>query len=184
MLIVAIATLGLFPATPAAADHAYGAGWWGNPPVVWSDGNYTANVQDAAYYWEWVGFDGYYPPLPGVPQPAGAYCAGNYQGVITVCTVSRSIVQAYCGEPCDGHARTYYYIGTNRIQGAFILVANDLSPYRRQQVWRHEWGHVIGLGHTSDPSCIMHKFASAPNGTGCTHDTLAIQNTMYPGDRW
>lgn len=170
--------------TAAHADHAYQLGWWGNPPIVISDGRYTANVQDAAYYWEDAGFNGYYPPLPNVPQPAGAYCTHEYDGYINVCTVPRYVLQPYCSQACDGFTRTNWYIGTNRIKNAWTLISDDLSPYRRQQVWRHEWGHVIGLGHTSYPGCVMNADASAPLGGGCTHDVVTIQNTMYPGDPW
>ena len=31
-----------------------------------------------------------------------------------------------------------------------------------KQIFMHEVGHAIGFGHTSDPNCVMHTNASAP----------------------
>lgn len=178
VLVLAIAALGMVHATPAQAHH--GLVHWDRPPIVISDGKFDANVQDAAYFWQDRGFPGYYPPLPQKPTPAGSYCANNYTGYITVCTVSRSIVQTYCGVPCDGYSWAYIKPNTtNIINGSYILVADDLTPYRRQQIWRHEMGHALGMGHTNTNTCVMRIDANVPLGDGCPEDIWHL-DAMYP----
>lgn len=179
VFLVAIATVMLVPISPAHASHMVAR--WDRPPVVWGDGQWEANVQDAAYYWQDRGFNGYYPPLPY--NVGGAYCAGNYTGVITVCTVPRAVLQPYCNKSCDGAAWAYWKPGTNIINGAYILVSNDLSPYRRQQVWRHEMGHALGFVHTTINTCVMREDANVPLGDGCPSDIQEMQ-AQYPGTSW
>jgi hypothetical protein len=36
-----------------------------------------------------------------------------------------------------------------------LYIPATLSPRRFQSVLRHELGHVFGLGHTTDPGCMM-----------------------------
>lgn len=166
---------------PASADHEYVHGRWDRAPLVGYDGKNVANLQDGAYYWQDRGFDGYVPPLPAW-NGGGAGCATPYDGWIVACTISRGILQGYCSKACDG--MTYVALRSDRtIYGAYVLIADDLLQARRQQVWRHEFGHAIGMGHTSGTNCVMYE--SAPVlGETCWHDYDTITRIMYPGRRF
>lgn len=182
LLVLALVVTGLAPAAPASANHDFDHGRWNRAPHIAWDGLYAGNIQDAAYYWQDRGFDGYYPPLPDWNH-GGSQCATFWDGWINVCTVSRSIVSAYCEVNCDGHTSVLNNWPSD-IYGAFVLIADDLSPLRRQAVWRHEMGHAIGLGHTADweTTCVM-QWQTPVLGETCKHDRDAI-NLMYPGKRF
>lgn len=182
-LFLASATvLAMFFTLPATADHAFGLGHWGNgyAPVVshnWNDGGTDANVSDGAYYWQDTGFvQGYNPPLPRY-EPN--FC-GYRTGWIITCTVSSadSRLQGY-----EGIAYPYYYVdGTGHIAGMQVFGADNMSLYRRQQVWRHEMGHAIGLDHTGDGGCVMRADGNVVPGTRCQHDIDAVYS-MYTAHR-
>jgi hypothetical protein len=180
--LIAALLLPLLILSPARASHDFDHGRWNRAPYIAWDGQNAGNIQDGAYYWQDRGFDGYQYPLPQWSH-GGAQCATVWNGWINVCTVSRSIASAYCGENCDG----YTYVANNwpsDIYGAFVLIASDLSPSRRQAVWRHEMGHALGLGHTADweTTCVMQRFTPVLGET-CKHDRDAL-NLMYPGKRF
>lgn len=179
--LVILASILVGGASPASADHEWHPARWNRAPAVGYDGWNVGNVQDAAYFWQDRGFDGYIPPLP-LWNGNGAGCATIYDGWIIGCTVSRATLQMYCSQDCDGTA----YVATNNlgyILGAWILVSNDLDNVRRQQVWRHEWGHAIGLGHTAGTNCVMYHTAPILGET-CWHDAVTVSNVMYPGRRF
>lgn len=165
-------------ASPASANHEFDHGYWTRPPIVVYDGQFAGNVQDAAYYWQDRGFEfGYYPPLP-MWSHGGQYCTATWDGYINVCSIPRWILQPYCDFACDGVAQTTW-IGDGQIKGAWVLVADDLSPSRRQAVFRHEMGHALGLGHWNDPSCVMHRDAPVLGET-CQHDRDAMKAMYWP----
>lgn len=182
MALVATAITGTIAApTPASADHQFVKGVWTRSPVIAWDGVSLANIQDAAYFWQDRGFrPGYTPPLPGWNH-GGAYCTAVWDQYINVCTIPRAVLQPYCDPnngPCDGMSENFVYSG-NVLKGSYILIADDLSPTNRQKVWRHEFGHAIGLGHTASTSCLMYKNGTlAPLGDLCFHDKQALDQ-MY-----
>lgn len=178
-LVVAALTSTLIAPSAAHADHAFVFGYWTHAAVVKTDGAFPANAQDAAYYWQDRGFNfGYYPPLP--QQTTTCTSAPMPELWINSCTVSRTIVGQYSGDPTnDGSRRLIWYAGTTEIYSSRTLIANDLSQYRRQQVWRHEIGHAVGLGHTANLGCVMRANADVPPGTTCGQD-LAAMAIMYP----
>jgi hypothetical protein len=164
-VVLAIAILGLGLTQPANADHALASGHWGYSynPAVGTDGVFDGNAQDAAYYWQDSGFTrGYVPPLPQYGQPCDLVT-----GWITACTVGRTSFSI------DGDTTVATY-SDGTIASSYTRVFNDLSDYRRQQVWRHEFGHALGLGHTSDLGCVMRSDADVAPGTRCQHDIDAI----------
>ncbi len=97
-LIIAIITftsllVGVGGVTPAKADHGFVMGYWNRAPLVGYDGINAGNIQDAAYYWQDRGFDGFTPPLPAW-NGNGSGCATFYDQWIIACTVPRHVVQA------------------------------------------------------------------------------------------
>ncbi len=161
--------------TPAQADHAWTHGYWTRAPYVAWDGQYAANIQDGAYYWQDRGFVyGYVPPLPGYNH-GGSACTNVWDRYINVCTVAQSIVQSYGGT--SGYSHMYRY-ADGSILGAYILVADNLSPELRQAVWRHEFGHAIGMGHTAGSDCVMYGGSTLVLGETCRHDWDTVDE-MY-----
>lgn len=192
LAVLALAALPVIAAvpSPAGADHANEfangnpAGHWGNryaPPVgyCYINQDATGNVQDAAYYWQ----DTFLPQGYNPPLPRATYTTDEIVGWINSCTV----------EPwhwrLEGHeGNTWVAIqcdnACNHINRATIFVSSDLNanPYRRQQVWRHEFGHAVGLGHTNvanaQAQCVMFHSGVAALGSRCQHDIDAM-HTMY-----
>ena len=179
--LVGLALLAPIP-TPAWSDHANNRGMgghWGNhyaPPVgyCYINSDRTANVQDGAYYWQDTFFpQGYNPPLP-----RATYTSGNIAGWINSCELNYghpALVgrrgQTYWGFQCD--------TACNHIRYATVYVANLSNAVERQQVWRHEMGHAIGLGHTRvDWRCVMWDGGEPPLGSRCDHDRAALHE-MY-----
>lgn len=194
LVVVLLFAGGLVWSTPAGATPQ--SGRWYNPPIVVSDGAHDANVQDGAYYWQDRGFPGFYPPLPRVI--GGWRCDTPYDGEIMVCEVPRWVVEQYScmyGGSCDGTAgavsRNFYdYSYTPaRIIRAYILIDNGLSPWDRQIAYRHEFGHVLGLGseygypHTSNPECIMYYAPWSP-GLSCEEDIESMQGLYHNPPHW
>lgn len=178
-LVFAALTSSLVAPPAAHADHAFVFGVWTHAAVVKTDGAFPDNAKDAAYYWQDRGFKfGYYPPLP--QQTTTCTSAPMPELWINVCTVNRSLIGQYSGDSTnDGVTTTYWYSGTTQIYSSRTLIVNDLSQYRRQQVWRHELGHAVGLGHTANLGCVMRANADVPPGTICDQDVAAIK-IMYP----
>lgn len=188
-LIIALclaALAGIAP-VPAGADHANGngapdGGHWGNryAPAVgycFINSDRSANVADAAYYWQDTFLpQGYQPPLP-----RATYQTGAMRGWINSCELEpgHSLLNGREG-------RTYRQVecdnACNHIVWAVVYTANNLAPYRRQQTWRHEWGHGVGLGHTvvlnARTQCVMYETGEAALGSRCRHDIDAM-HTMY-----
>lgn len=158
VLFVLLGTMG-----EATADHQFAYGHWHATafPGVANVNSARGNVEDAAYYWEDRAGKGYAVVADGVFGDCGFH-----PGWITTCTVSRSRIVG----GLEGQA-SVLWDGNGHIYAAVVLVANDLQPVRRQQVWRHEMGHAaLGLGHTGDQRCVMKENADVPPGTVCQHD--------------
>lgn len=167
---------GALSVPPAVADHEWAKGYWNRAALVEYDGIASGNVQDAAYYWQDRGYwYGYYPPLP-YSSHGGTECTNVTDQWINVCTVSRSVIEPYCSpNQCDGVMETFIFSNAV-ISGAYILVASDLSSSDRQKVWRHEFGHAMGLGEVyDDDDCVMYWIGVlGPLGETCDHDTDAM----------
>lgn len=168
LTLALLLTIAPAAAPPAAADHGNVPGHWrsGVYPVVtttYCTGNACALIQDAAYYWQNRGFTrGYHPPLPRT----GYDCQPGWNE-ISVCFVPWGAPQL------QGHMgmayRGVYDWDQAHIGWAQIFICGDCSNWDQQAVLRHEMGHALGLGHTGDPSCVMHDPIWVLGET-CWHD--------------
>lgn len=133
--------------TPAHANHANYHGHWNQPPLVESPfGNYAANIQDAAYYWQDVAFfRGYYPPLPNDQGYSGCLLL---TGRISICEINRW-TSPLNGNNGIAQVERYETDSNKHIRAARIYIANDmgLNPLLKQITYRHEFGHALGLDH-------------------------------------
>lgn len=62
-----------------------------------------------------------------------------------------------------------------------IFKANKLDADQIESIMRHEFGHALGLGHSTSPEDLMHPILpDYPYISGCDIDTL---NGLYDGDK-
>lgn len=152
-LIFALITIIVDTGT-ANADHDNKLAHWGHgfSPAVTADcgafgGSLCHFTADAEATWVNAGFRNGFR----VNQPF--YGCGLIKGYISV-----------CGEPLrsrgwQGYAQVQFIYNPNtHIDAALIRICTDcgISHSRMHRIIRHEYGHIIGLGHTGDSNSIMY----------------------------
>lgn len=188
--MVAWALSGL-AATPALAYHQNVPGHWANryPPLVTTDCgflggticNYTGDAERfwSGNAWQFGGFR--------VGNPF--YGCGPFSGWISVCAVPN-------GDPRlrGSDAVTYAYVVPGdpaHIDSVQIFVDDSLyfapnAGSRLQRAIRQEYGHAIGLGHSTNTNgSVMH--GCPPNDGNCMvyavdedwHDAFALNDSQY-----
>lgn len=191
--LVALMLIAVPLAMPASADHTHPnppIGHWGNgfsPELVLDSspgyGVHFANVQDAAGYWQDTGFiNGFRNLFSPVFENNGC---GEKGGAVKVCEVS--VFDSRVPPGYDGYTYNHWVCDLPspcnytqvHIYAVTIFVRAGLSDYRRQQIYRHEMGHAVGLGHTLDPNCVMRSDANVPLGYRCQHDIDSMRDLYY-----
>jgi len=159
---------------PASADHASQLGHWArstsnlNAPAVCLDGVTDPNlVRTAIDAWS-----------------ANGYPLGWYFGICPAPSYHHPTYHvSYDGskEPCHAYTELYWDAAMHTSE-AFTVI-NDQgcsSDAIRLGLMTHEAGHAIGLGHTANPSCVMHTPVEVAGP--CPHDRAAAATTY--AHRW
>lgn len=178
-LALLVATLGVVgpAASPAVAMHdgravcvdgTQNCAHWGNgysPPVYSNHAAWSFDwIQDAGYHWQDYGFrQGWNPGAFPAQGDSNCGYGGDYfrEGTIVVCWVGNYHAQLYDGGQYHMGATDVTNMGRcdtacNHIYAATIFINYNLSGADRQKVLRHEFGHALGLGHSTEWDSLMH----------------------------
>ncbi len=142
---------------------------------------YQSDSEPSKYFKGWQGAvqvisetKHYVPEKFNIVQSA----SGEGQIVITLSTIKD-------GNGYSGVTRTI--VDGNQILKAFITIydAGKLTDTQTESIVRHEFGHALGLPHTSNTSDLMHDSISADHSYISACDINALQklyNEVKPSD--
>lgn len=108
-------------------------------------------------------------------NPVTIYCETNFSGYGDVDTIP-----AVAGPGSVGH---YAVVGIMRLNAS--AGAANIASFNRELllvIIAHEMGHVLGLGHSQDPSALMYYNAGAKTNFALAQDDIDGMTYLYPRD--
>lgn len=99
-----------------------------------------------------------------------AYAAGWWEEAPTGC--SSITLEVVPSDEIEGDAGRATIPREGELEACRLLIADTLPPCADREVVLHEYGHLLGLGHSADPASIMYPGGSYRD---CEREALGQQ---------